>query len=100
MTTSPSPFPPSTPTTSRPDVRVTAGNKRGHSAERNSTETHIGLDTPMMAPPPPIIAPSILSADFGALGAACTAMMDQRCDWLHIDIMDGGSHAPSRDERR
>ncbi|MCJ1379755.1 RIBULOSE-phosphate 3-epimerase [Xylographa soralifera] len=39
--------------------------------------------------PPAIIAPSILSADFAALGAACSDTIGQGCDWLHIDIMDG-----------
>ncbi len=39
--------------------------------------------------PPAIIAPSILSADFAALGAACSDAMQNNSDWLHIDIMDG-----------
>jgi ribulose-phosphate 3-epimerase len=39
--------------------------------------------------PPAIIAPSILSADFAALGDACSTTMRQNADWVHIDIMDG-----------
>ncbi|PGH03441.1 ribulose-phosphate 3-epimerase [Polytolypa hystricis UAMH7299] len=39
--------------------------------------------------PPAIIAPSILSADFAALGAACTDLMKNNSDWIHVDIMDG-----------
>ena len=40
--------------------------------------------------PPPIIAPSILSADFAALGKACSkTIYEDDADWLHVDIMDG-----------
>ncbi|KAK2748766.1 RIBULOSE-phosphate 3-epimerase [Myotisia sp. PD_48] len=40
-------------------------------------------------PPAAIIAPSILSADFGALSAACSGLMKAKSDWIHVDIMDG-----------
>ncbi|KAK5709554.1 RIBULOSE-phosphate 3-epimerase [Elasticomyces elasticus] len=39
--------------------------------------------------PPAIIAPSILSADFGALGKECSDTIGHGADWLHVDIMDG-----------
>jgi ribulose-phosphate 3-epimerase len=35
-----------------------------------------------------LICPSILSADFAALGAAIDAVAPQT-DWLHVDVMDG-----------
>lgn len=39
--------------------------------------------------PSAIIAPSILSADFGELGKACSDVMTWNSTWLHVDIMDG-----------
>ena len=36
-----------------------------------------------------IIAPSILSADFGNLERDCQMINDSEADWFHIDIMDG-----------
>ncbi|KAF2857849.1 ribulose-phosphate 3-epimerase [Piedraia hortae CBS 480.64] len=39
--------------------------------------------------PRPIIAPSILSADFAVLGKECADTISRGADWLHVDIMDG-----------
>ena len=37
----------------------------------------------------PLVAPSILSADFGRLAEECQAVLDQGADLLHLDVMDG-----------
>ncbi len=37
----------------------------------------------------PIIAPSLLAADFAKLGEECEMINESECEWLHLDIMDG-----------
>lgn len=42
------------------------------------------------APPRlPLVAPSILSADFARMGAECRGVLEGGADLLHLDVMDG-----------
>ncbi|HWA32906.1 MAG TPA: ribulose-phosphate 3-epimerase [Cyclobacteriaceae bacterium] len=37
----------------------------------------------------PIVAPSILTADFANLQQAITMLNESEADWIHVDVMDG-----------
>ena len=50
----------------------------------------MGIENIITRPPHvPLIAPSILAADFADLGAQCAAAMQGGADLLHLDVMDG-----------
>ena len=40
-------------------------------------------------PAQPLVAPSILSADFGCLAEECRSVIEGGADLLHVDVMDG-----------
>jgi ribulose-phosphate 3-epimerase len=52
---------------------------------------HIQSEMSLITAPPsfPLVAPSILSADFSNLGSQCEAVLEGGADLLHLDVMDG-----------
>lgn len=52
----------------------------------NQAADILDLRTP---PTHPLVAASILSADFGAMAADCQRILDLGADLLHVDVMDG-----------
>jgi ribulose-phosphate 3-epimerase len=54
-------------------------------ASPSSTPTNLLRSPPHL----PLIAPSILSADFATMGADCAGVLRGGADLLHLDVMDG-----------
>ncbi len=44
---------------------------------------------PTLQPDHPLVAASILSADFGRMAEECRDVLDKGADLLHVDVMDG-----------
>ena len=49
----------------------------------------VDLNLITQEPPHPLVAASILSADFGRMIDDCTQALDAGADLLHVDVMDG-----------
>ncbi|GAB4272811.1 MAG: ribulose-phosphate 3-epimerase [Deferrisomatales bacterium] len=54
-----------------------------------STPDGAGTGRSLRADRIPVIAPSILSADFGRLAEEVEALAGADADWIHVDVMDG-----------
>jgi ribulose-phosphate 3-epimerase len=66
-------------------MSLSAGERAGQSAARMTPQPDLLLRPSRT----PLIAPSILSADFTRLGEECRDVLKAGADLLHVDVMDG-----------